>query len=137
LKKDYRTAADEYKKALDGGDDTEDCCDGLATTLDFLGDYAGSARYAEQAIAIDNADLDAWGPASDAYIHLHRYADALRACKMMLIIDPNNMLAHENMAETYLAEGKVDDAKPEWRIVAAQGEPFLQSVAQKYLAKYP
>ncbi|MDR3706694.1 MAG: hypothetical protein P4L33_00200 [Capsulimonadaceae bacterium] len=134
---DLRGAETEFKAALACKTHLEDSLDGLAQVTDELGQYRDCIKYVLMDLQIDPCDLDALWPASDAYLQLHDYKNCDRTCNIILQIRSNDALAHENLAESYLGQKRLADAKREWKTVLTLGDARIAAAARGYLAKYP
>jgi tetratricopeptide (TPR) repeat protein len=75
----------------------------------------------------------------DCYLKLHKPEVTIQICHELLASasDPVSIAySHENMAEAYLEEHKLDQARAEWRQVLTMGNPTVAGVAQDFLQKY-
>jgi len=72
---------------------------------------------------------------ADDYLQKKEWSKSIAETNMVLSDDPNNAIGHENLAEAYLGEGKITDARAEWQKTVALGDPEVTAVAQKFLSE--
>ena len=73
---------------------------------------------------------------ADAYLNKKQWAASLAESKTSLSYNPNDAIAHENLAEAYIGQGRKGDAQTEWKRTIAMGDPQVTPVARKLLAAH-
>lgn len=73
---------------------------------------------------------------ADAYLHKKAWAASLAESHMTLSYSPNDAVAHENLAEAYSGQGRIEAARAEWKRTIALGDPSVTPVARKLLAAH-
>jgi tetratricopeptide (TPR) repeat protein len=109
----------------------------LCYLLDAQGRYAESLAAGRHVIEIshrDNATLDTM---ADDCLHLHDWPHSIQMSQAALQIAPNDAIAHENLGEAYIGQGKTADARAEWNKVLTMDHGALAQAAREMLAKYP
>lgn len=109
----------------------------LCNLLDDQGRYAESLTVGRHVIQIkpdDNATMD---DMADDYLHLKLWDRSIQMSQAALSVDPSDAVAHENLGEAYIGQGRKVDARDEWNKVLTMNDGQMAQVARKMLTKYP
>jgi tetratricopeptide (TPR) repeat protein len=80
-------------------------------------DLAAAARYLEQGLARDPANLEVLVSAVAVALRLGRLDQAIALAKYLIVRDPVNVLGHDSLAFAYLCAGRLDEAITAFRTV--------------------
>ena len=75
--------------------------------------YKEAAQALEKAVVIDERYADALEALGVMYMKLERSHDAIDVFKKLSRIDPDNIMAHTNLSQIYVKEGKITEAEAE------------------------
>jgi|GEM_PF-2541888 predicted Zn-dependent protease len=142
---DFQHAVVEYTKAVDLEYYDIDAYYYLAQALDSSHRYQDSIDAANKMIEYndkvqahaDDLVMGAHDTIADDYLNLRRWSDSLNQTHQALAINPSDPTAQENLAEAYWGEGKADEARAQWEVVAGLNAPVTSDVARKFLAEHP
>ena len=73
---------------------------------------------------------------ADACLHKKAWTQSLAESHTSLSYSPNDPVAHENLAEAYFGQGRIEAARAEWKRTIALGDPATTPVARKLLAAH-
>ncbi len=108
--KNYFTAIEYYKAALQENPHYVDALYGLSLTYFTLNEYTEALKYISRARKIDVHDTSLMVLEGRIYTALGKFSEALKTFKYSLVKEPNNTEAELGLAELYVAEGDVLDA---------------------------
>lgn len=109
----------------------------LSGMLDDQGRYIESLAAGRHAVQINRNDNNSMDTMADDYLHLKNWDRSIQMSQAALQVDPQDSLAHENLGEAYIGQGRKADAHAEWNQVLAMDHDQMAQVARKMLAKYP
>ena len=109
----------------------------LCSLLDEQGRYAESLAAGRHAIQIKPDDNGTMDEMADDYLHLKQWDRSIEMSQAALQVDASDALAHENLGEAYVGQGRKGDARDEWNKVLAMDHGDVAPVARKMLAEYP
>ena len=73
---------------------------------------------------------------ADAYLNKKQWVASLAETRTSLRYNPSDAVAHENLAEAYIGQGRKAEAQTEWKRTIALGDPQVTPVARKLLAAH-
>jgi len=140
----YKPAAAEYTEAIRMEFYSPGAWIGLPGMLDQCGRYDDTIQagreadhvLVEQRLADGESEPPVHDAVADAYLHKKDWKDSLIEIHTTLTYNPNDACAHENLAEAYSGEGRIADARAEWRRAIALGDPQITPIARKLLAAH-
>lgn len=141
----YAPAAAEYEEAIRMTFYSIGAWISLPTTLDESGRYDESLRAGQEADHVltevhqANAETE---PAihdtmADDFLHKKDWTHSIAESNASLGYNSRDAVAHENLAEAYIGQGRKDAARAEWQQAIALGNPEITPVARKFLAANP
>ncbi len=141
----YKPAAAEMQEAIRMSFYSINAWISLPSMLDEIGQYDGCLQAGREADHVVTEQRDAnsetepfiHNAMADADLHKKAWASSLAETHVSLSYSPNDPVAHENLAEAYSGQGKIDAARAEWKRTIALGNPEVTPVAQKLLAAHP
>ena len=109
----------------------------LCYLLDAQGRYAESLAAGRHATEISHRYNSTLDTMADDCLHLRDWAQSVQMSEAALQIAPNDAIAHENLGEAYIGQGKTADAHSEWNRVLTLDHGSIAQAAREMLAKYP
>ena len=109
----------------------------LGELLDEQGKYAESLTAGRHALQINPQDKDSMDYMADDYLHLKLWDRSIQMSQTALQVDASDTLAHENLGEAYIGQGRKAEAQEEWNKVLTMDQGDLAHTARQMLAKYP
>ena len=139
-KQNYETAGDYFQKAVaaNAKDPRVLYYSALLRNQQKPGDKASveaTQKELEASIALDPNFADAYGVLAYTYQVQGRYEDAESALNKAIAINPRNENYVYNLAQTYLAERKVDKAEPLLERLRSSSNPQLALMASTSLVQ--
>ena len=140
----FKPAAAELEEAIRMSFYSLNAWVSLPSILDEIGQYDGCLQAGREADHVLTEQRDANSETepfihdamADADLHKKAWAGSLAETHVSLTYNPNDAIAHENLAEAYSGQGKIDAARAEWKRTIALGNPEVTPVAQKLLAAH-
>ena len=140
----YKPAAAELEEAIRMSFYSINAWISLPGVLDEIGQYDGCLQAGREAdhVLTEQRDADSetepfiHNAMADADLHKKAWVSSLAESHVSLSYNPNDAVAHENLAEAYSGQGKKDAARAEWKRTIALGNPEVTPVAQKLLASH-
>jgi tetratricopeptide (TPR) repeat protein len=109
----------------------------LADLLDDAKRYDEALKYAKMDLTLNPKDGAVVDTAADVYLRKKKWDLSERLARYASGIDDTDMVAHENLGEALIQEGKKDEATAEWHKVVDSGDERMAPVAKKMLSQYP
>jgi Flp pilus assembly protein TadD len=122
-------AVESYRKALRAAGPDARTCFNLANALRELGLRREAVERYEQSVEMEPDFIDAWNNLGTTLSELNRHDDAILAFREVLARDPENPLAHFNLADELETTGCPYDARQHW-------EAYLRHDRTSAHAKY-
>ncbi len=113
-------------------------CKCLVWSLDNAAKYNQALAVGDSAIRTHpDGDVDLYDDLADVYLHKKAWTDSLTMSNKALVLNTNDPIAHENLAEAYLGQGSIAKARTEWKKVITLDQGAIAQIAHGYLKKYP
>ncbi|MGI4789450.1 MAG: tetratricopeptide repeat protein [Janthinobacterium lividum] len=109
----------------------------LCNMLDGDGRYAESLAMGRHAVQINPNDNDSMDTMADDYLHFKLWDRSIQMSQAALQVNANDAMAHENLGEAYIGQGKKAEAQAEWQQVLTMDHGIVAPAARRMLAKYP
>ena len=132
-----KEATPEYQQAAKLNPFFLDAYNRLCYLLDTQGHYVESLAAGRHAVEISQGNTTTMDNMADDYLRLHDWTHSIQMSEAALQADPNDALAHENLGEAYIGQGKTAAAHDEWNRVLTLDHGALGQQARTMLAKYP
>lgn len=140
----FKPAAAELQEAIRMSFYSINAWISLPNVLDTLGQYDRCLQAGQEAdhVLTEQRDADAetepfiHDAMADAELHKKAWSNSLAESRVSLRYNPNDAVAHENLAEAYSGQGSQDAARAEWKRTIALGDPQMTPVARKLLASH-
>jgi tetratricopeptide (TPR) repeat protein len=130
-------AAQEMRKAADLNPFFVDAYDRLCVLLDQQGRYGESLAVGRHAVQISPRDNTTMDTMADDYLHLHDWNHSIQMSQSALQIEAGDAIAHENLGEAYIGQGRTAEAHDEWNTVLTLDHGDVAKAARDMLAKHP
>jgi tetratricopeptide (TPR) repeat protein len=132
-----REATPEYQQAAQLNPFFLDAFNRLCYLLDTQGHYVESLAAGRHAVEISQGNATTMDNMADDYLRLNDWPHSIQMSEAALQADANDALAHENLGEAYIGQGKTADAHDEWNKVLTLDHGALAQTAREMLAKHP
>ena len=132
-----KEATPEYQKAAQLNPFFRDAYERLCYLLDTQGRYVESLAAGRHAVEISRDNNSVMDNMADDYLHLKDWAHSIQMSEAALQVDANDPLAHENLGEAYIGQGKTAEAHDEWNKVLTLDHGAVAQAAREMLAKHP
>ena len=124
----YEEARARFEKAIEGDPGNAIALAGLAQVCRARGDLEGAVEYTARAVAAAPQEQRLRLESADLSLRTGRYAEAERALRRLLAARPDDPLATELLARTFLATGRVDAAEALLgRLEQEEGDPAARA----------
>ena len=132
-----KEATPEYQSAARLNPFFLDAYNRLCYLFDTQGRYAESLAAGRHAVEISRGNNSTMDTMADDYLHLSDWAHSIEMSEAALQVNPNDPVAHENLGEAYIGQGRTADAHEEWNKVLTLDHGETAQAARDMLAKHP
>jgi eukaryotic-like serine/threonine-protein kinase len=106
----YEEAVEQYKRALDLNQNSDDALEGLAAAYAKLGELSKSEAAFKKAIALRPTYWGVYSWLGEFYVNQARYSEAVDAFSKAIDMAPGNYRGYANLSAVYVYEGRYSEA---------------------------
>ncbi len=106
----YEEAVEQYKRALDLNQNSDDALEGLAAAYAKLGELSKSEVAFKKAIALRPTYWGVYSWLGEFYVNQARYSEAADAFSKAIELAPGNYRGYANLSAVYVYEGRYSEA---------------------------